>query len=218
MKNPTRWFVPFVAIVLALVLAPVYVFAHAAYDRSTPGRDEVVATAPARVDVWFRQDVFRQQGSNFVRVFDDQDTQVSQGDGVIDDNDRKHIYADLPPGLASGRYIVRWMTLSDEDGDTANGAFCFYVGVQPTAAQQAECSALAGGTETPTPNVGAASGTPTPTAAAATPAPTATSSGDSGGGGGGIPAVAVVGVVIAAAVVVVGIGGAVAMWLRRELG
>jgi methionine-rich copper-binding protein CopC len=117
--------------------------AHADYESSTPAKGEVVPSAPTQVDVFFSQDVFKQAGANYVRVFgDDLSTQVSDGDGTVDDDNRRHISATLPAGLANGRYIVRWMTTSDDDGDTDDGAYCFYIGVQPTADQQAECAAF----------------------------------------------------------------------------
>ena len=86
--------------------------------------------------------MFKQEGANFVRVFDEQNEQVSEGDGIVDDDDRTHISATLPPDLGDGRYIVRWKTTSDLDQDTLGGAFCFYVGVEPTVEQEGECAAL----------------------------------------------------------------------------
>lgn len=196
------------AVVLARALSPAAVSAHAAYDHSIPARDEVVAQASAQVDVFFEQDVFKQQGRNFVRVFDERSAQVSTGDGVVDDNDRKHISAALPAGLANGQYIVRWMTTSDIDGDTDEGAFCFYVGVQPTASQRAACAALE-----PTP---AATSTQTaPAQPAMTGAPTATPLSSKKSDGGTSTAAIVVGAVAAGTVIVL-VAGAGAVWLRRR--
>lgn len=118
------------------------VFAHAGYDRSLPARDEVLAEAPDRVEVFFTQDVIKREGAFFVRVVDESGTQVSEGDGAVNDDDRGNINADLQPALGPGRYIVEWMSTSDIDGDTEDGAFCFYVGVEPTAGQEAECAAF----------------------------------------------------------------------------
>src|SRR3990170_4300545 len=104
--------------VVALLYGSGGVSAHADYDRSEPGRNEVVAESPERIDVWFTQEVFKREGANYVRVFDEQEVQVSEGDGIVDDDDRAHVYTTLPAALPTGRYIVRWMTTSDEDGDT----------------------------------------------------------------------------------------------------
>lgn len=209
------------AVACALLLIPSSVSAHAGYESSTPARDEVVASAPAQVEVFFTQEVFRQEGENFVRVFDDSGAQVSDGDGVIDDDNRAHITAALPPDLTAGRYIVRWKTLSFEDNDSEEGAFCFYIAVEPTQAEADECAALAGEEgETPGAPTAEASATATPTEAGpaetpvTSPAPTAadTSSDDDGG----TPTAVIVGI-IAAVVVVVVIGGGAVVWLRRTL-
>ncbi|OGO52447.1 MAG: hypothetical protein A2148_02725 [Chloroflexi bacterium RBG_16_68_14] len=215
-----RWLVLLALVGLGLLVGPAHVSAHADYERSEPARGAVLLEPPARVDVWFTQDVFKKQGANFVRVFDEQDVQVSQGDGEVDDNDRTHVSATLPPGLPDGRYIVRWMTTSDEDGDTDEGAFCFYLRVEPSAGQAAECAALAGPEGEASPTAAAATPTEpaatTPTEAGAAPTPT-TGPAEGEDGDGGIPTAAVVGGAVAGAVVLVIVVGAVALWLRRTL-
>lgn len=195
------------------------VFAHAAYDHSTPARDEVVQTPPAKVDIFFKEDVVKVSGQYFVHVFNDQNAQVSTpADGTVDDDDRTHMFADLPASLSNGRYIVRWSNVSFDDGDAEEGAFCFYVGVQPTAAQQTECAAFA--EEEPTAAATAvsspeASATPVATASETPqPSPTvAASSNDDGGANTGL----IIGGVIGGAVVLAIVGGAVVIWLRRTL-
>ena len=116
--------------------------AHGGFDRSEPIPNEVLSERPAGVDVWFTQEVFKQDGANFVRVLDQQNVQVSEGDGVVDDDDRTHISTALPPALGDGLYVVRWKTTSDVDQDTIEGAFCFYIGAEPTAEQEGECAVL----------------------------------------------------------------------------
>jgi methionine-rich copper-binding protein CopC len=214
--NPLRLSLAIVLAAAAVVAAAAAVFAHAEYESSTPGRNEVVQEPPARVDVFFTQEVFKQEGNNFVRVFDEQDQQMSDGDGVVDDDDRHHIYAELPAQLAPGRYIVRWMTTSDEDGDTDEGAFCFYVAVEPTAEQQAECAQFdeEEPTATPVDQPATAAGA-TPTAEDAQPTATAPPA-DGGGDDGGAPMAAIIGGVIGGVVVLALIAGGAALWLRRS--
>ncbi len=196
------------------------VFAHAEYERSTPAKDEVVAAAPAQMDVYFSQEVFRQEGANFVRVFhegvNDAGTQVSEGDGVIDDNDRTHITATLQAGLAEGRYIVRWQSLSDADGDDDEGAFCFYVVVQPTAEQAAECSAFSDEEEPTTAATSGGGETPGVTAGEtaavdATPTIAETVGDDDGSSNTGV----IIGIIVAVVVVAV-VGGGVALYMRQR--
>jgi methionine-rich copper-binding protein CopC len=197
-------FVAVLALITLLLSSPEGASAHAEYESSTPGRNEVVQQPPAQVEVIFTQDVFREAGANFVRVRNEAGTPVSEGDGTIDDIDRTRITATLQPNLPAGLYIVDWQTLSDEDGDDDDGSFCFYIQTQPTAAQEATCAEFdqdAGPTAT-------VSG---PTASPATE-PTATNGdGDDDGGSGNTLIGAIVGVVIAVAVV----GGAI-LWFRRS--
>jgi methionine-rich copper-binding protein CopC len=178
--------------------------AHAAYDHSTPAMDAVVPTLPSQVDVYFKQDVFKVAGEYYVRVFrDDGTTQVSTGDGTVDDNNRRHISATLPADLVKGRYIVEWHTVSDEDSEPDSGAFCFYVGVQPTAAQQAECASFA---PTPVPTIADATASSSPQATAAVTSVPPGRGSDSTGVIIGV----VAGVIVA---VVVGAGG---LWWRSR--
>ena len=204
------------AIGAAVLIPAVTVFGHAAYDHSTPNAEEVVATAPAQVDVFFKEDLVRTQGQYFVHVFNDQNAQVSDGDGTVDDADRSHISATLQQDLGQGRYIVRWKTVSDGDGDEAEGAFCFYVGTQPNSSQTAECLAL----EATPASEATIVGTGTPSTAEATSATTpeasptvapVDNSGDNGSNTG-----AIVGGIIGGIAAVVVLVGGVAFYMRRS--
>jgi methionine-rich copper-binding protein CopC len=214
----------FAAAVLAVVLLVTLagsedVLGHADYASSTPGRNEVVQDPPVQVEVIFTQELFRREGENFVRVFNEAEAQVSEGDGAVDDDDRTLITTQLPPDLEAGRYIVRWQTLSAEDGDDDEGAFCFYVQVEPTEAQEAECAEFeedAEGTAT----VPAATGDETPDGTApseVTATPAAPTDGGENGDGGGMSTAAIVGIVIAVGVGVVVVVAGVAVWLRKLL-
>jgi hypothetical protein len=108
----------------------------------------------------------------------------------------------LQPDLAPGRYVVRWKNISDSDGDAGEGAFAFYVGAQPTAAdlaadaelddenaeetQPAATATVAGG-ETP--------GAPTPGAT-----PPVNGNDSNGGGANGVLIVAVVAAIAGAVI------------------
>jgi hypothetical protein len=106
--------------------------------------------------------------------------------------------------LPAGLYIVRWTTLSFEDGDDDEGAFCFYIQSQPTAAQQETCAPFDEDAE------------PTGTAAAGATAtlaaePTASGGSDDDDDEGNNTTAAIAGVIIAVAAV----GGAVFFFARR---
>lgn len=184
------------AIILALLLAALLTgggqraFAHAGYQDSTPADGETVSESPERVDVFFGQEIARQGGlptMTVVNVFGD----TIADEPVLDDTDRKHMYVDLPAALGTGRYTVIWHTLSDEDGEEAQGAFHFFVGE-------------ASGETT--------SATTTPAAATVSPPPTVIDVG-AGDGGNDVPLWALIGGV--AASLAAGLGVGVALAARR---
>ncbi len=183
------------AVLLALALAgaalaAASVEAHAGYERSEPADGAVLAESPPRVDVWFSQELRRAGGLPTLEVVNFAGDVLSDP-SVLDDDDRTHVYAALPPSLPNGRYTVIWHTLSDEDDEEARGAFHFYVGEGPDTASEIVL--------TPSPTV-------PPTAP---PAPPSASDDD-----GGQPAwlIALVGAMVG------GIVGAAAMFAVRRAG
>jgi copper resistance protein C len=115
-----------IALLALLAIGTPGVSAHARYDHSTPGDEEVVANEPAQVDVFFAEEVARGNGlPTLIAVSDDGDT---VGTGVLDDSDRTHMTIPLDPGLEDGRYTVIWHTVSADDAEEAEGAFHFYIG------------------------------------------------------------------------------------------
>ncbi len=119
--------------ILALALSvalPLSAGAHAGYARSEPAEGAVLAQSPPRVDVYFSQENRRSGGLPSVIVVNQAGDAVDLG-AKLDDDDRTHVSVELPPELPEGRYTVLWHTLSDEDGEEAQGAFHFYVGAGP---------------------------------------------------------------------------------------
>lgn len=122
--------------------------AHAAYDHSTPGDGEVVATAPKKLDVYFKQEIQRAGGLPSLLVVTDEGDVVSE-EAVLDDGDRTHMSVELDD-LQDGRYAVIWHNVSADDGEEAQGAFHFYVGAGPTSGASGAPTAQA--TITPVPS------------------------------------------------------------------
>lgn len=152
--------------------------AHANYERSEPADGAVLAESPDRVDMWTTQEMRRSEGLPVLTVVNESGDVLNEDGSTLDDADRTHVYAELPPALPDGRYTVIWHSLSDEDGEEAQGAFHYYVGEGP-----------AGGAATPAPDETAeptapAAETPT-TEPAATP--TLEPSADADDGGDGLP-------------------------------
>ena len=117
--------------------------AHSEYDRSQPAADARIPSAPARVDVWFTQELFRRSGANTLTVHAPDGRRVDDGAPVIDDSDRTHLSVGLSGPLEPGGYHVTWNSLSALDGDTAEGFFVFTVDLsapEPTAPGSAPAS------------------------------------------------------------------------------
>ncbi len=186
-----------VAAALALLIALAWAdsasiaFAHANYESSTPADGEVVAEPPLLVEVFFSQEVARGGGLPTMIVTNESGDQVDLG-ATLDDADRTRMFVDLPPELPEGRYTVIWHTLSDEDGEEAQGAFHFFIGAGPG--------------ETPPP------ATPDPDDGTSTSAPTPDPNEDDDDESGGIdPAIFVVGLIAAA-----GLAGGAGLFLGRR--
>ena len=138
-------------ILISLVLATLYLtfgasaaLAHAHYDHSTPAIGQVLATPPARVDIYTDSDMRKIEGKNWIQVTGSNGNRVDDGNTILDDANRQHFSVGLQPNLPPGRYVVSFQTLSDVDGDTDGGHFAFYVGNGPTAADKALDAHLSG--------------------------------------------------------------------------
>lgn len=118
--------------------------AHAHYDHSQPSIGQVLATAPARVDIYTDSDMRKLAGANVISVAGADGSRVDDGNTVLDDADRRHFSVGLNPNLPPGRYVVSFKTLSDVDGDIDSGRFAFYVGAGPTTQQKALDASLNG--------------------------------------------------------------------------
>jgi methionine-rich copper-binding protein CopC len=164
-------------------------YAHAAYQRSEPGSGALVSSPPARVDIWFAQELFRRQGDNWIKVFDANDQPVQVGDVQIDNDDRSHMWVELPSDLKPGTYRVEWKNVSSEDGDPDQGSFSFTYDPQAVITSTPMTAAAAPTEIPPTePTVLPTSAElPVPTEPSVVPSPTAPESGPATGGKSCVP-------------------------------
>lgn len=132
-----------IAVVIGGLLWPKHVEAHASYVRSEPAFAAELATAPDQIDLWFSQQLFRRQGANTIRLLDSSGTERLLNETVIDNADRKHLFARVAEPLPPGRYIVEWTNLSAEDGDDDSGRYPFYVAYSPSAVDEERDRSLA---------------------------------------------------------------------------
>jgi methionine-rich copper-binding protein CopC len=176
---------------LALLLAAVAglfvagdAFAHARRVSSSPDAGAILDAAPPAVSITFSQEIQRVAGTYGISVTNAAGAEFTAGDPEVADEDRTLLSVALLDALPPGRYVVSWKNVSDADGDPAEGAFSFYVGVQPTEADLAADAELAAADEEVTPPVSA---TETPgetpaTAAVSTSIPPDQPEDDDGGG------------------------------------
>jgi copper transport protein len=101
--------------------------AHANYVSSTPANGSVAA-APARIVAKFSEAV-RPAGSSMV-VLGPDGQRADNADSAVDTSDasRTTFSVGLKAGLGNGTYVIRWTTVSADDGETATGTFSFSVG------------------------------------------------------------------------------------------
>jgi methionine-rich copper-binding protein CopC len=128
-------------------------YAHSAYLRSNPGLDAVIASSPAKVEIWFSQELFRRKGENVIHVSGLDGQEVSTGETTIDDDDRTHIWVELFPNLPAGKYLVEWKNISLEDGHSSMGSFNFIIDPQAavTSTPMGESNTIPTLTNTPLP-------------------------------------------------------------------
>jgi len=188
--------------------------AHANYKSSTPAKGELLSASPAQVSITFTQDVQKVTGTFGIDVADAGGASMTPGDATLDDGDRSTMAVALNPNLGPGRYVVRWKNISDSDGDAAEGAFSFYVEVQPSVediAADQELAEIGAEGETPEPTSGAStpSGAATEPSASSTAVAPPAADGDSGGS-----SILVIVAVIVIAGIALGVAGA--RWLTRR--
>ena len=103
-----------------------------------PGDGAVLTSGPATVEIEMSQELGRREGANDIDVFDAAGTEVTTIAAVIDDGNRRKLSVSLPSGLKPGKYLVRWKSLSADDGDSASGQLSFTVdpAAAPTAGKE----------------------------------------------------------------------------------
>jgi methionine-rich copper-binding protein CopC len=113
-----------IATILAILLGATTVAgAHAALQRADPRVGSTVRTAPARVRLWFSEQL--EPAFSSVRVVDKSGQQVDKGDSEVDPAAPKQLRISLSP-LQPGTYKVIWRVLS-VDGHVTEGSFTFRV-------------------------------------------------------------------------------------------
>jgi copper resistance protein C len=158
-----RLAVPALTALLAVLILPGLVAAHAELKTPTPADKSTVTQPLVQVSGTFTEAI-QTDGSKLV-VKDASGATVAQGG--VDTADDKVMIADPANPLANGAYTVEWTTISAADGDVARGTWTFTVAVAPSPSPTPTpaASVTAAPTAPPTPTVApTAAPTPVPSA------------------------------------------------------
>ncbi len=107
--------------------------AHARVISATPAIGSTISQAPTRVSVTTAENMNPDPHKSNLFVYGPEGELISQGNATIPLNNPREMSVAIKPD-GNGVYIVRWITVSAEDGDPDEGAFFFKV--QPAAAAQ----------------------------------------------------------------------------------
>ena len=174
-------------LLVALVLSQV-ASAHSRPVRFDPAPGQVLTAPPENVTGWFTSPLRRDPNWTFIKVTNEQGTEVTAGEATLS-SDRKQMSVALRPNLPPGRYIVNHRGWDDADNEIVGECFAFYVGQAAADAAIASNFRLDGGANCDRVEVSAAQGTPVP-GSALTPAEQAEEEEheEESDGGGGVPA------------------------------
>lgn len=116
-------FVATMFVLLAIIIVPVAVRAHAFLDHADPAVGSTVPTAPTVVHIWFTQEL--EPAFSWIQVTDKAGAAVSDGPSAVDPTNNQEMDIKLKP-LPPGTYTVKWHALS-VDTHTTQGDFTFQV-------------------------------------------------------------------------------------------
>jgi methionine-rich copper-binding protein CopC len=122
-----------VALVLGVIGSPKLALAHAELESSSPPAKGTVTSLPSSLTLVFSEEV--KPGSVSVTVTGEDGQRVDDGGAAVDLNDpeRTRVNVTLFAG-GDGIYTVQWQTISNIDGDQAEGSYTFTVAADPVAA------------------------------------------------------------------------------------
>ena len=110
-------------VLLATLMAPCAVAAHAFIDHSDPAVGSTVPTVPKVVHIWFTQEL--EPAFSWIQVTDKSGAAVNDGPSFVDTSNNQEMDIKLKP-LPAGTYTVKWHALS-VDTHTTQGDFTFQV-------------------------------------------------------------------------------------------
>ncbi len=110
-------------VLVATLIAPRVVRAHAFIDHSDPAVGSTVPAAPKVVHIWFTQEL--EPAFSWIKVTNASGVAVNDGASYVDAKNNQEMDIKLKP-LPNGTYTVKWRALS-VDTHTTHGDFTFQV-------------------------------------------------------------------------------------------
>lgn len=120
--------------------------AHAKVISATPGIGSTIATAPTAVSVQTAENMNPDPKLSNLFVYGPSGDLISQGNAKVSLNNPKEMSVQIKPEK-TGTYVVRWITVSADDGDPDQGAFVFTV--KPSTTTSTAAAKPSTGTTTP---------------------------------------------------------------------
>lgn len=115
---------------VSFALAPLgSAWGHAELVKSSPAGGATVKQSPTVIQATFSEELAK---GSIMRLYDGQQKLLASGG--LDAANSKHIALKIvPPHLAPGGYVVQWVAISADDGNTHKGSFKFTVGAAAMA-------------------------------------------------------------------------------------
>ncbi|HKF38141.1 MAG TPA: copper resistance protein CopC, partial [Ktedonobacteraceae bacterium] len=109
--------------------------AHAKVYKAVPAIGSTVSQAPASVTVFTLENINPNPSKSNLFVYSPAGDLISQGDAQVSLTNPREMSISIKPDQANlkGVYVVRWITVSAEDGDPDQGAFVFTVNAAAAA-------------------------------------------------------------------------------------
>jgi len=115
---------------VSFALAPLgSAWGHAELVKSSPTNGAVVKQAPVMIQATFSEELAK---ASIMRLYDGHQKLLASGglDAAVSSHTVLKI---VPPHLAPGSYVVQWIAISADDGNTHKGSFRFSVGTTAMA-------------------------------------------------------------------------------------
>ncbi len=100
--------------------------AHAKVYKAIPAIGSTIAQAPTTVTVFTLENMNPNPKKSNLFIYGPGGDLISQGNAKVALNDPRQMSITIKPG-GNGVYVVRWITVSAQDGDPDEGAFVFTV-------------------------------------------------------------------------------------------